>query len=97
MPNIKSVSDLRKYSDVLNEVTPAAPVFLTTNGKGRYVILDMSDYDRLVAQSQLMAMIEAGELSARKHGWLGEEEADMALAKKREQRRAARNGAVEHG
>lgn len=41
MPNIKSVSDLRNYSDVLRDVTAGSPVFLTKNGRGRYVILDI--------------------------------------------------------
>ena len=40
MPNIKPISDLRNYSDVLHDVAVGAPVFLTKNGRGRYVILD---------------------------------------------------------
>ena len=46
MPNIKPISDLRNYSDVLRDVSIGAPVFLTENGKGRYVILDIQDYER---------------------------------------------------
>ena len=45
MPNIKPISDLRNYSDVLRDVSVGAPVFLTKNGRGRYAILDMQDYE----------------------------------------------------
>ncbi len=39
MPNIKPISDLRNYSDVLRDVSVGAPVFLTKNGRGRYAII----------------------------------------------------------
>ena len=45
MPNIKPISDLRNYSDVLRDVTVGAPVFLTKNGRGRYAILDIQDFE----------------------------------------------------
>ena len=43
MPNIKPISDLRNYTEVLHDVTIGAPVFLTKNGRGKYAILDMHD------------------------------------------------------
>ena len=49
-PNIKPISDLRNYTEVLKETSEGAPVFLTKNGRGVYVILDMKDYDRLKAE-----------------------------------------------
>ena len=49
MPNIKPVSDLRNYTEVLRDVAEGAPVFLTRNGRGRYAILDMADYEKLQA------------------------------------------------
>ena len=36
MPNIKPISDLRNYTEVLRDVEEGAPVFLTKNGRGRY-------------------------------------------------------------
>lgn len=36
MPNIKPISDLRNYTEVLHDVAVGAPVFLTKNGRGRY-------------------------------------------------------------
>lgn len=41
MPDIKPISDLRNYSDVLRDVSVGAPVFLTQNGRGRYAIIDI--------------------------------------------------------
>ena len=35
MPNIRPVSDLRNYGEVLKEISVDAPVFLTKNGSGR--------------------------------------------------------------
>ena len=34
MPNIKPISDLRNYSDVLRDVSVGAPVFLTKTDAG---------------------------------------------------------------
>ena len=53
MPNIKPISDLRNYTEVLNDVTVGSPVFLTKNGRGRYAILDIHDYEKTVATLQL--------------------------------------------
>ena len=53
MPNIKPISDLRNYSEVLHDVTVGAPVFLTKNGRGRYAIVDMQDYERKQATIRL--------------------------------------------
>ena len=46
MPNIKPISDLRNYTEVLRDVEEGAPVFLTKNGRGRYAIVDMRDYEK---------------------------------------------------
>lgn len=46
MPNIKPISDLRNYNDVLRDVSVGTPVFLTQNGRGRYAIIDMQDYKK---------------------------------------------------
>ena len=46
MPNIKPISDLRNYSDVLRDVSVGAPVFLTKTGRGRYAIIDKSGEEK---------------------------------------------------
>ena len=42
MANIKPVSDLRSYNQVLKDIEVGEPVFLTKNGRGKYVILDIN-------------------------------------------------------
>ncbi len=39
MPNIKPISDLRNYTEVLKEVQEDHPVFLTRNGRGEFAIV----------------------------------------------------------
>lgn len=70
MPNIKPISDLRNYSDVLREVSVGAPVFLTKNGRGRYAIMDMQDYERASANLKLMDELAKGKKSGEEKGWL---------------------------
>lgn len=70
MPNIKPISDLRNYSEVLHDVTVGAPVFLTKNGRGKYAILDMQDYEKMLATLRLMNELESGRKSGETEGWL---------------------------
>ena len=46
MPNIKPVSDLRNYTKVLRDIRVGEPVFLTKNGRCRYVIVDIGEYEK---------------------------------------------------
>ncbi len=70
MPNIKPISDLRNYTEVLNDVTIGSPVFLTKNGRGRYAILDIHDYEKTVATLQLRNELDKGRRSGETKGWL---------------------------
>lgn len=70
MPNIKPISDLRNYSDVLCDVAVGAPVFLTKNGRGKYAILDMRDYEKAESTLKLMNELAKGRISGEEHGWL---------------------------
>ena len=79
MPNIKPISDLRNYTEVLKEISDGSPVFLTRNGRGEYVILDMEEYDKLRATVQFMSKLEKGEQSARENGWISSEDAREKL------------------
>ena len=63
MPNIKPISDLRNYTEVLRDVEEGAPVFLTKNGRGRYAIVDMHDYEKEQATIRLMNEIAKGRRS----------------------------------
>mgnify|MGYP001026352496 FL=1 len=70
MPNIKPISDLRNYSEVLHDVAAGAPVFLTKNGRGKYAIVDMQDYEKTQATIQLMNELAKGRKSGEEKGWL---------------------------
>lgn len=79
MPNIKPISDLRNYTEVLRDVDVGAPVFLTKNGRGRYAILDMHDYEKNQATLRLMQELAKGRKSGEEHGWLTLEAVEDAL------------------
>ena len=73
MPNIKPVSDLRNYGDVLRDVAVGQPVFLTKNGHGKYAVLDMEEYrqyEKLLAAQRLMVELERGRRSGETDGYL---------------------------
>jgi prevent-host-death family protein len=69
MPHIKPVSDLRNYAEVLKNISSGSPVFLTKNGRGRYVILDMEEYEKKEAVIKLMTELEKGRISGEREGW----------------------------
>ena len=79
MPNIKPVSDLRNYTEVLHEVAAGAPVFLTRNGRGKYAILDIQDYEKTQATLRLMNELAKGRESGEKNGWLSLEAVEESL------------------
>ena len=70
MPNIKPISDLRNYSEVLRDVSVGAPVFLTKNGRGRYAIIDIQDYEKTRATLKLMGELAKGRKSGEEQEWL---------------------------
>ena len=79
MPNIKPISDLRNYSDVLRDVSVGAPVFLTKNGRGRYAIVDMQDYEKTQATLRLANELAKGRRSGEENGWLSLDEVELSL------------------
>ena len=79
MPNIKPVSDLRNYNEVLRDVSTGAPVFLTKNGRGRYALVDIADYEKTQATLRLMSELAKGEKSGREKGWLSIEDVEKSL------------------
>ena len=70
MPNIKPVSDLRNYNEVLRDISVGEPVFLTKNGRGRYAILDIEEYERTQAALKLMSELSKGETAGKQDGWI---------------------------
>ena len=61
---------MRNYSEVLRDVSVGAPVFLTKNGRGRYAILDMRDFEKMQATIALMNELARGKNSGEEKGWL---------------------------
>lgn len=79
MPNIKPISDLRNYTEVLHDVAVGEPVFLTKNGRGRYALLDIRDYEKMQATIRLMNDLAKGRRSGETEGWLTLEEVEEHL------------------
>lgn len=79
MPNIKPVSDLRNYNEVLRDVAISEPVFLTKNGRGRYAIVDIAEYEKTQATIKLMSHLAEGEKNGREKGWLTIEEIEKSF------------------
>jgi len=70
MPLIKPVSDLRNYPEVLKGVKVGQPVYLTKNGKGRYVIIDIEDYSVVESATRLGIELMRGRISGETEGWI---------------------------
>lgn len=81
MPNIKPISDLRNYNEVLRDISVGEPVFLTKNGRGKYVIVDINEYEKMKASLKLLSQLAQGEQAGKEKGWrtLEEVEAELGL------------------
>ena len=82
MPNIRPVSELRNYGEVLRDGAVGSPVFLTKNGLGRYAVLDMEEYrtyEKLLAMRKLSAELEKGRRAGQEQGYLDADEVFDAL------------------
>lgn len=82
MPNIKPISDLRNYTDVLKQVDVSRRVYLTRNGHGEYGILTMEEIDELDryrAAYQLITKLKKSEERANLEGWISSEEVEKEL------------------
>ena len=79
MPIIKPVSDLRNYNEVLRDIAVGEPVFLTKNGRGRYAIADIEEYEMTRARLHLLSELAAGEKSAKEGGWISLSDVEKEL------------------
>ncbi|EOR27226.1 MULTISPECIES: type II toxin-antitoxin system prevent-host-death family antitoxin [Clostridium] len=61
MPNIKPISDLRNYNEILKDCQNGEPVFLTKNGRGKYVLLDIEDYEKQQTILKLLLQLNEAE------------------------------------
>lgn len=84
MPNIKPISDLRNYTEVLKEVDAARRVYLTRNGRGEYGILTMAEIDELDryrAAYALFSKLQNAEKRAAIEGWIDAEDLELELGR----------------
>ena len=75
MANILPVSDLRNYNEVLKNSHKGEPVYLAKNGRGRFVVMDIEDYERDRAEKKLLMKLQEAEEAVKDgEGWLSMEE-----------------------
>ena len=82
MPNIKPISDLRNYGEVLRDVAIGSPVFLTKNGRGCYAVVDIEEYkeyEKMLAWRNLKSELDEGQRSGEEKGWIPAEDVRAAL------------------
>lgn len=70
MTNIVPISDLKNYSEVLSHCDNGSPVYLTKNGRGKYVVQSLDEYEKLQAAVKLLAELSKGVESVRREGTL---------------------------
>ena len=84
MATILPVSDLRNYNKVLENVSEDTPVYLTVNGRGKYIIRDLKDeeeYTQMKAMITLLLKLREGEIAGEKEGYISSEEIDEFINK----------------
>jgi antitoxin Phd len=80
MPNIKPISDLRNYAEVLRDCESGAPVFLTKNGRGKFVLMDIKDYEKQRAILALFSKLSEAEASVKTpEDWMSYEDVMLSL------------------
>ena len=80
MPNIKPVSDLRNYTEILRDISLGEPDFLTKNGRGKYAIVDIEEYEKTQAVLKLMGEFSKEEQSGKENGWTDIAEVESLLS-----------------
>ena len=73
------ISSLKNYSEVLRSWDNGATVYLTKNGRGKYVVQSLGEYERLQATVKLLAELGRGVESVRREGGLSVDEAFAGL------------------
>lgn len=79
MTNIIPISDLKNYTEVLSHCDSGSTVYLTKNGRGKYVVQSLIEYEKLQATVRLLAELSKGIESIRTEGVLSIDEAFAGL------------------
>ena len=77
MPNIKPISELRNYTNIVKEVKYGNRVYLTKNGHGHIAMINMRELDDLEKQLALYRFqveMQKGEHSVVTEGTITSEE-----------------------
>ncbi len=61
MSSILPVSDLRNYNEVLKNCRSGEPLFLTKNGRGKFVLVYIEDYEKERAERKVLAKLQEAE------------------------------------
>lgn len=82
MNNIKNVSELINYNEVIKEVTYGNRVYLEYNGHNQCAIIDtkeLDELDKLKALNKLMSKLEEAEKSICEHGTISADKLEFEL------------------
>ena len=79
MTHIIPISDLKNYSEVLGHCDDGSNVYLTKNGRGRYVVQTLETYEETQATVRLLAELSKDVESIRTEGGLSIEDAFAGL------------------
>ena len=74
------MEEVRETQKILDNI--GEPVFLTKNGRGRFVIFDIEEYERARAEKKLLKKLQEAEEAVKDgEGWLSLEDLKAAMEK----------------
>lgn len=82
MPNIKPISDLKNYTDVVSEVKYGSRVYLTKNGHGNITMIDMQELDEIEKELAIYKFkyeMAVAEKSIREEGTISADDLEAEL------------------
>lgn len=79
MYNTKPITDLENYNKVLSEVEFGKPVILTKNGKSKYVMMDINEYERMQSILKLLNELAKGDACIKKEDYISIEKVKEIL------------------
>ena len=76
MPLIRPSSDLRNSYNQISEYchTYSEPVYITKNGKGDLLVLDIETYEKLVSRFELSTLLDQGLVDVKKKNYINANE-----------------------
>ena len=80
MANILPVSDLRNYNEVLKNCHKGEPVYLTKNGRGRFVVWILKIMNVIEQKKKLLMKLQEAEEAVKDgDGWLNLDELKVLM------------------